>query len=76
MPLITVDGVEYNTEDLSDDGKAQLQSIQFLERQLLVLQNEVAVFKTARTAYMTALRTELNASPKIQPGTKRNKKKK
>ena len=24
MPNITVDGIEYNTEDLSDNGKAQL----------------------------------------------------
>ena len=26
MPKITVDGIEYNTEDLSDNGKAQLAS--------------------------------------------------
>ena len=27
MPNITVDGIEYNTEDLSDNGKAQLFAI-------------------------------------------------
>jgi hypothetical protein len=31
MPKITVDDIEYNTEDLSDNGKAQLASLQFLE---------------------------------------------
>ena len=34
MPKITVDGIEYNTEDLSDNGKAQLASLQFLETQM------------------------------------------
>ena len=39
MPKITVDGIEYNTEDLSDNGKAQLASLQFLEAQMQKLQN-------------------------------------
>ena len=34
MPKITIDGVDYNTEDLSDNGKAQLASLQFLEVQM------------------------------------------
>ena len=34
MPKITVDNIEYNTEDLSDKGKAQLASLQFLEVQM------------------------------------------
>lgn len=59
MPLITIDGIEYNTEDLSDNGKAQLASLQFLEVQMKKLQNEIAVFKTARAAYITALKAEL-----------------
>ncbi|MDA8543326.1 DUF6447 family protein [Rhodobacteraceae bacterium] len=59
MPLITVDGIKYNTEDLSDNGKAQLASLQFLEVQMKKLNNEIAVFKTARAAYVTALKAEL-----------------
>lgn len=59
MPKITVDGVEYNTEDLSDNGKAQLASLQFLEVQMNKLSNEIAVFQTAKTAYVSALKTEL-----------------
>ena len=39
MPKITVEGIEYNTEDLSDNGKAQLASLQFLEVQMNKLQN-------------------------------------
>ena len=29
MPKITVDDIEYNSEDLSDNGKAQLASLHF-----------------------------------------------
>ena len=59
MPKITVDGIEYNTEDLSDNGKAQLASLQFLEVQMKKLQNEIAVFQTAKAAYLAALKAEL-----------------
>ena len=59
MPKITVDGVEYNTEDLSDNGKAQLASLQFLEGQMTKLRNEIAVFQTARNTYIQSLKVEL-----------------
>jgi hypothetical protein len=59
MPQITVEGIEYNTEDLSDNGKAQLASLQFLEAQMNKLQNEIAVFQTAKAAYTVALKAEL-----------------
>ena len=59
MPKITVDGIEYNTEDLSDNGKAQLASLQFLEVQMNKLQNEISVFQTAKAAYVAALKVEL-----------------
>ena len=59
MPKLTIDGIEYNTEDLSDNGKAQLASLQFLEAQMNKLKSEVAVYQTARNAYVTALKNEL-----------------
>ena len=59
MPKITVDGIEYNTEDLTDNGKAQLASLQFLEVQMNKLKNEIAVFQTAKQAYVNALKGEL-----------------
>lgn len=60
MPKITVDGLEYNTEDLTDNGKAQLASLQFLELQMAKLKSEVSVYQTARTAYAQALKSELD----------------
>ena len=59
MPNITVDGVEYNTEDLSENGKAQLASLQFLEVQMNKIQSELAVYQTARNVYTRALQEEL-----------------
>ena len=58
MPKITVDGIDYNTEDLSDNGKAQLASLQFLEVQMQKLRNEIAVYTTARNGYIQALKAE------------------
>jgi hypothetical protein len=60
MPKITVDGIDYQTEDLSVNGKAQLASLQFLEAQMKKLQSEIAVYQTARNAYVAALKAELS----------------
>ena len=62
MPKITVDGIDYNTEDLTDNGKAQLASLQFLEVQMKKLKSEIAVFQTAKAAYIAALKAELEKS--------------
>lgn len=59
MPKITVDNMDYNTEDLTDNGKAQLASLQFLEVQMNKLNAEIAVYQTARNAYVAALKAEL-----------------
>ena len=64
MPKITVDNIEYNTEDLSDNGKAQLASLQFLEAQMSKLKSEIAVYQTARSAYIVTLKAELDSADK------------
>jgi hypothetical protein len=60
MPKITIEGTEFNTEDLTDNGKAQLASLQFLEAQMRKLENEIAVYRTARAAYAAQLKAELD----------------
>lgn len=59
MPKIKIGELEYNTEDLTDNGKAQLASLQFLEVQMQKLKNEIAVYQTARAGYVAALKSEL-----------------
>lgn len=61
MPKITIEGIEYNSEDLSDNGKAQLASLQFLDAQMKKIEAEIAVYKTARSSYASALQAELSA---------------
>ena len=56
---ITIDEVEYNIDELSDDAKAQLANIQFVDAQLQQLNNEWAVSDTARIGYTNALKAEL-----------------
>ena len=57
--LVTVDGVEYNINEMSDAAKAQLSNIQFVDHQVRQLQNEWAISDTARLGYQAALKGEL-----------------
>ena len=59
MPKITIDNIEYNSEDLSENGKAQLASLQFLEVQMQRIKAEIAVYQTARNSYTNVLKKEL-----------------
>lgn len=59
MPKFTVDGIDYNTEDLTENGRAQLASLQFLEGQMQKIRQEVAVYQTAQAAYAQALKAEI-----------------
>jgi hypothetical protein len=62
MPKFTVDGIDFNTEDLSENGKAQLASLQFLEFQMRKIKDEIAVYNTAKTSYISGLKSELEKS--------------
>jgi cell division protein ZapA (FtsZ GTPase activity inhibitor) len=55
MPTITIDGKQYDIETMSDKAKAQLASIQFVDRKISELKAEVAAFQTARNGYARAL---------------------
>ena len=56
---VTVDDVEYKLSEMSDDAKAQISNIQFVDQQVRQLQNEWAVSDTARLGYQAALKSEL-----------------
>ena len=62
--LITIDGVEYNINEMSDAAKAQLSNVQFVDHQVRQLQNEWAISDTARLGYQAALKGELLKSAK------------
>ena len=62
MPKITIDDVDYHTEDLTENGRAQLASLQFLEGQMQKIRQEMAVYQTAQAAYAQALKAEIAKS--------------
>jgi len=55
MTIVTIDNVEYELESLSEDAKAQLVSLQFVDQKLAQLNAEAAAFQTARIGYANAL---------------------
>lgn len=63
MPTIKIDNVDYDLDSLSEDAKAQLQSIQFVGQELAKLQMQVAAMQTARNAYVNALKAALPVVP-------------
>ena len=59
MANITIDNKSYDLDMLSDEAKAQLASIQFVDGELARLQAHAAALQTARMAYSKALQTAL-----------------
>ena len=59
MPIIKIDEKEYDTETLSEEAKAQLAGIQFVDQELARLQAQAAILQTARVAYAKALNDAL-----------------
>jgi hypothetical protein len=55
MTTITIDNVEYELESLSEEARAQLVSLQFVDQKLAQLNAEAAAFQTARIGYSNAL---------------------
>ena len=56
MPTLKIDNTEYNLDSLSNEAKAQLASLQFVDQELARLQAQMAVLQTARNAYLNGLK--------------------
>ena len=65
MTTIKIDNIDYDTDKLSDDAKAQLASIQFCDQELARLQAQAAAIQTARMSYAKALQAALTAGDTI-----------
>jgi len=57
--MIAIDGTEYKVSELSDNAKAQIQSIQFADAEITRLNRLLALTQTARNAYLQALGSDL-----------------
>ncbi len=76
MAKIKLDDVEYDTDDMSDNAKAQLASLQFNEAHINRLKIELTIAATAKIAYVNALKRELEAADAKGSDTKDKPKKK
>jgi hypothetical protein len=59
MPTIKIDNKEYELDTMSEECKAQLASIQFVDQELARLQAQAAVLQTAKAAYLQSLQKSL-----------------
>jgi hypothetical protein len=59
MLNITIDDKEYDITTFSEEAKAQLSSLQFVDAELQRLQSQAAAMQTARIAYANALKAVL-----------------
>lgn len=59
MAKISIDKNDYDTDKFSDEAKAQLVSIQYVDQELARLQAQSAALQTARMAYANALKAAL-----------------
>jgi hypothetical protein len=63
MPIIKIDNIDYDTDKLSDEAKAQLVSLQFCDQELARLKAQAAAYQNARMAYAKALKEALPNVP-------------
>ena len=64
MATITIDGKEYDSESMSKEALAQVQSLQYVNNQLMELQMRAAAYQTARNTYASALKNILENGEK------------
>ena len=56
MATIKIDDKDYDVDDLSEEQKAQVGSLNFADAEITRLGFQVAAMQTARNAYATALK--------------------
>lgn len=59
MPIIKIDNVEYNTDNLSPEALQQIQMLKMTDAEIARLSTQLAIAQTARVAYANALKSSL-----------------
>ena len=60
MATVTIDNKEYNLDDLSDEAKRLLASLQFAQSEIQRIQGKLAITQTAASTYSNQLNQVLN----------------
>ena len=61
MPNITIDGKQYDLDELSENAKKQLANLQFVQSEIQKIEANMAVYKTAAASYTAALKNEIES---------------
>lgn len=56
---ITIDGVEYQLSELSEEARAQVVNLRVTDQEIAKLKQQLAIYQTARAAYARALGDKL-----------------
>ncbi|MDR9440981.1 MAG: DUF6447 family protein [Halomonas sp.] len=56
---VTIDGTEYNLAELSESARNQVLNLRVTDQEIARLQQQLAIYQTARKAYARALGEEL-----------------
>ena len=62
MPIVKIDERDYDLDLLSEEAKAQLGMLQFVDTELERLSKQIAILQTARMGYSKALNEALAAN--------------
>jgi hypothetical protein len=68
MAKVTIDGVDYDTDTMSQESRQQLEMLMMTEQKIRQLQAEVAMMQTARQVYAAALKASLVAPATPEAG--------
>ena len=60
MAKVSIDGKDYDSDDLNEEAKKQIASIQFVQGEINRLNALLAVSQTALAAYSTALKSAVD----------------
>ncbi len=58
---ITIDGVEYQLSELSEEARAQVVNLRVTDQEIAKLKQQLAIYQTARAAYARTLGEKLPA---------------
>ena len=62
---VTIDGVEYTMEQLSEEARNQLYNLRATDMEITRLKQLLAIVQTARGAYAAALKVALPPAPVV-----------
>lgn len=66
MAKITIDGKEYQSEDLDVKTKELISAINYCDVKIRDMNLEISVMKTARSGYVSALKRKLDEMEKTE----------